>query len=99
MEFKRVVKEKLTNEVRVAKWYVSSLPNCVPVKNSNCHLDKMALRLDYTGKSWNNLDCKSSPEIKKSGLSPGFVRQLIKQFDVNHNSEQKCQTQMRRRSL
>lgn len=81
MEFKRVVKEKLTNEVRVAKCYVSSLPNCVPVKNANCHLDKKALRLDYTGKTWNDLDCKSSPEIKKSGLSPGFVRELIKKFD------------------
>ncbi|CAH1707538.1 uncharacterized protein LOC114120759 isoform X1 [Aphis gossypii] len=95
-QFKRVVKEKLTNEVRVAKWYVSSLPNCVPVKNSNCHLDKKALRLDYTGKLWNELDCKSSPEIKKSGLSPGFVQQLIKQFDVPQNAEQKC---LRRRSL
>lgn len=92
MEFKRIVNEKLTREVRVAKCYVSSLPNyavnCASAKN--CHLDKKALRSDYTGILWSSLDCKSLAEIKKSGLSPGFVRTLIKQFDVYDNVEQQC---------
>ncbi|XP_026811304.1 uncharacterized protein LOC113552657 [Rhopalosiphum maidis] len=97
-QFKRIVKEKLTKEVRVAKCYVSSLPNCAPNYGNcnNCHLDKKAMRLDYTDKLWSSEDCKCSPEIKKSGLSPGFVRQLIKQFDVYDNVEQQCS---RRKSL
>jgi hypothetical protein len=97
-QFKRIVKEKLTKEVRVAKCYVSSLPNCAPNYGNcnNCHLDKKAMRLDYTDKLWSSKDCKCSPEIKKSGLSPGFVRQLIKQFDVYDNVEQQCP---RRKSL
>jgi len=92
MEFKRIVNEKLTREVRVAKCYVSSLPNHVVNCNSlkNCHLDKKALRSDYTGILWSGLDFKGSAEIKKSGLSPGFVRKLIKQFDVYDNVEQQC---------
>jgi len=92
VEFKRIVKEKLTREVRVAKCYVSSLPN---LENNcaiaiNCHLDKKALRSDYTGKLWSSLDCRGLTEIKKSGLSPGFVRKLIKHFDVYDNVEQQC---------
>lgn len=92
MVFKRIVEEKLTREVRVAKCYVSSLPNCVLNCDTNivknCHLDKKALRSDYTGKLWSSLDCRRLDEIKKSGLSPGFVRQLIKHFDVYDNVEQ-----------
>jgi len=90
VEFKRIVKEKLSREVRVAKCYVSSLPirknNCATV--INCHLDKKTLRSDYTGKLWSNLDGKGLTEIEKSGLSPGFVRKLIKHFDVYDNVEQ-----------
>lgn len=92
VEFKRIVKEKLTREVRVAKCYVSSLPN--RKLNSatviNCHLDKKALRSDYTGKLWSSLDDKGLTEIEKSGLSPGFVRKLINHFDVYDNVEQQC---------
>lgn len=70
---------------------MSSLPNFAPnygncdkaiEKNVECHLDKKAMRTDYTGRLWSSENCKRSPEIKKSGLSPGFVRQLIKKFDV-----------------
>jgi len=104
MQFKRIIREKLTREVRVAKCYVSSLPEIVLNYNSNCnkasgknvysYLDKKSLRLDYTGKLWSSLDCKRRlVEIEKSGLSPGFVRQLIKKFDVYDNVEQQCPIQ------
>jgi len=93
--YKRIVEEKLTREVRVAKCYVSSLPNCIlkrgsggATKKKNGHLDKKSLRSDYTGKLWRSLDNTRLDEIKKSGLSPGFVRQLIKRFDVYDNVEQ-----------
>ncbi|XP_026811294.1 uncharacterized protein LOC113552647 [Rhopalosiphum maidis] len=103
--FKGIVKEKITKEFRDAKCNVSSLPsfasnygNCnkVIAKNAECHLDKKAMRSDYAGKLWSSEDCKCSPEIKKSGLSPGFVRQLINKFDVYDNVEQQCP---RRKSL
>jgi len=93
--YRRIVEEKLTREVRVTKCYVSSLPNnalkydsCDTTVSKNCHLDKKALRSDYTGKLWRSLDCRRLDEIKKSGLSPGFVRKLIEQFDVYDNVEQ-----------
>ena len=94
MAYKRIVEEKLTREVRVAKCYVSSLPDRVlkrgsgdATKKKNSHLDKKSLRSDHTSKLWRSLDMRLD-EIKKSGLSPGFVRQLIKRFDVYDNVEQ-----------
>lgn len=96
MAYKRIVEEKLTREVRVTKCYVSSLPNSIlnhgswdTTVSKNCHLDKKELRSDYTGKLWRSLDCRHLDGIKKSGLSPGFVRKLIKKFDVYDNVEQK----------
>jgi len=92
--YKRIVEEKLTREVRVAKCYVSSLPDRVlkrgcgdAMKKKSSHLDKKSLRSNNTGKLWRSLDMRLD-EIKKSGLSPGFVRQLTKRFDVYDNVEQ-----------
>jgi len=92
--YKRIVEEKLTREVKVAKCYVSSLPDRVfkhgggdATKKKSSHLDKKSLRSHHTGKLWRSLDMRLD-EIKKSGLSPGFVRQLIKRFNVYDNVEQ-----------
>lgn len=84
-KYRRIVNEKLTREVRVAKCYVSSLPNVNPFSRNLPTLPGMP----NTGQIPNTLDYDEIPtNVRQSGLSPGFVRQLIKRFDVCDNVEQ-----------
>lgn len=90
VQYRRIVEEKLTREVRVAKsCVVSSLPNLdCGNRKRNYHLDD-ASRPDYTGEIRSSLDCRRAPEIqKKSKLGPGFVRQLIERFNVHDDDKQ-----------
>jgi len=87
-QFKRVVHEKLTREVRVAKCYVSSLPNVQYSSERNSY-NRLHNNLSERAENVQNIlqqndDCKSRSEIVKSGR--GLVRQLVKRFNV-YNAE------------
>lgn len=66
-QFKRIVCEKLTREVRVAKCYVSSLPS----------------KLKDTEKVLDGEDYENPFKVKKHDTKRGFVRQLIKLFNAD----------------
>jgi len=77
VQFRRIIHQKITKEVRVTKSYVSSLPSIIGQSNWD----------NRDGKSWKS-DRHGGPRnsyedaVEKSNKRPGFVRQLAKHFDV-----------------
>lgn len=80
VHYRRIVREKLTREVRVARQYVSSLTN-------HNHGNSNMLKSDKSGleSGCSTLSYKGPAEVKKSWPARGNVRQLVETFHVNAN--------------
>lgn len=90
VQYRRIVNDKLTKEVRVAKCYVSSLPVAA---DNNCR-DRHRRRVETPSsgrtalKNGDGTDFenrRARPAMPAESNSKGFVRKLIRLFDGNHD--------------